>query len=717
MLIFSSRKGIGFRFGFLLLAAAAALLSFVAIAVGASTAPSLTGHWEGSIDVPGMKLEISIDLARKADGSWSGDISIPAQGAQDLPLANIKMDGRDLSFDLPGPPGSPAFKGKLAPDGKSIGGDFTQGGGTFPFHLDSKPHPAAAARGLLEGFDDLASKMMKDWKVPGLALAIVKDGQVVLSKGYGLRNVKQSLPVTPETLFAIGSSTKAFTTFVMGTLVDEGKLDWDRPVVSYIPTFRLSDKLATERIAPRDLVTHRSGLPRHDLVWYNSSLSRKELVGRLPYLEPSKDFRTEFRYQNLMFLTAGYLIEQITGRSWEESVRDRVFEPLGMTRSNFSVLDSQKSENYALPYEEKDDAVKEMPFRNITNMGPAGSINSDLEDMIRWLLVQMGKGKAGGKQIISESTLREMHTPQMAINKPAERPEIPETSYGLGWFVEPYRGHNRIHHGGNIDGFSAMVTFLPEDQIGIIALSNLNGSPAPELLARHAMDRLLRLEPIDWSREALAKKAVGIQMEKEAEKKKEVVRRPGTHPAHKLADYAGDYENPGYGDLSVTLREGRLMLAYNNIATPLEHWHYEVFSGAKGAEDPALENVKFMFLTNMKGDVDGVEAPLEPEVADIVFKRKPDSRLTDPIYLEQFLGEYELGAEVVTVGLRGSRLIVSVPGQPIYDLVPGRENEFDLKQYSAISVRFTIDPKGGVTEAVFNQPNGVFTAKRRKASL
>lgn len=317
-----------------------------------------------------------------------------------------------------------------------------------------------------------------------------------------------------------------------------------------------------------------------------------------------------------MFLAAGYLVEVVTGGSWEEAIRSRIFEPLGMTHSNFSVEDSRKAADFALPYEEKDDEVKVMPFRVITNMGPAGSINSTTDDMTKWVLLQLGGGKSGERRLINTATLTDMHTSHMAIAVPPEKAEMPEISYGMGWFVQPYRGHNRIHHGGNIDGFSAMVSFLPQDQIGMVVLSNLNGTPVPELLMRHAMDRLLGLPRIDWAGEALGKR--------------------------------------------------------------------------------------------------GKAKEAEAEAKDIVFKRKPDARMSDPAYLKQFLGEYELAGQVVTVALKGNVLTLTVPGQPQYELVPDRLNEFNLKNLSIISVKFTVDEKEGVTEAVFNQPEGVFTAKRKK---
>ena len=246
----------------------------------------------------------------------------------------------------------------------------------------------------LAGYDSFVNQALKDWEVPGIAIAIVKNGEVILAEGFGMRDVAGKLPVTRDTLFAIGSCTKAFTTFVMGTLVDEGKLDWDKPVRAFAPEILLQDRDARDLITPRDLVTHRSGLPRHDLVWYNATLSRQEIVRRLPYLEPSEPIRSKFQYNNIMFMTAGYLVDSLAGMPWEEAVRKRIFEPLEMKSANFSVKDSQKSADFAKPYDNRDDLVVLIPFRDITNTGPAGSINSSVKDMARWLIVNSGAEKS-----------------------------------------------------------------------------------------------------------------------------------------------------------------------------------------------------------------------------------------------------------------------------------------------------------------------------------
>src|SRR5579862_4240577 len=251
----------------------------------------------------------------------------------------------------------------------------------------------AADKPGLDGFDAFADQTLKDWKCVGMSVAVIQDGKMILSKGYGFRDQKSQKPVSAKTLFAIGSSTKSFTVTSLGALVDQGKLDWDKPVHDYLPDFRLMDQFATERMTPRDLVTHRSGLPRHDLMWYDSPFSRQELFSRLRYLEPSKDFRTTFQYQNLMFMTAGYLAANVSGMNWEDHVRKVVLNPLEMQSTNFSVNDSKKSPDYSLPYTVSKENIKEIPFQNIDQIGPAGSINSNAEDMAKYVIMHLNKGK------------------------------------------------------------------------------------------------------------------------------------------------------------------------------------------------------------------------------------------------------------------------------------------------------------------------------------
>ncbi len=704
---------------------------------------SIRGHWEGVIEIKSMELGIIIDFFKNEESTLTGNIDIPMQGAKDMALSNIEIEGNALSFDFPGAPGKASFKGNLSEDGNTISGDFTQFGKAYIFKLErkGKVEPAEKKRTpeeALEGFKKFVIDSMEKWSVPGLAIAIFKEDRIILSEGFGLRNIRENLPVTPNTLFAIGSASKAFTATLLGILVDEGRIEWDEPVSSYLPTFKLNDNFASQRMTPRDLVTHRSGLPRHDLMWYGSPFSRAEIFERLSYLEPNEDFRATFQYQNLMFMTAGYLAGQVMDSTWEKLIQNRILDPLLMKDTNFSVRESQKADDFALPYEEEEEEemkkesekhkkkgekveegkgkkkVKEMKFRNIDNIGPAGSINSNVVDMAQWLKFNISKGKLNKKQIISEASLGDIHSPQMVIKggifyQLFAFKEMPYMMYGMGWFIQPYRGYRLLHHGGNIDGFSAMMSFMPDEKIGVVVLTNLNGTLLPLVASLNAYDRLLGLEEIDWNGRFKLKWDMFKGEIEKSHKKEEILRKEGTKLAHKLEEYTGIYEHPAYGILNVDLDKRALEVNYNNLNSPLEHWHYEIFR----ALDEPLKGMKFKFMSNDRGDVDQVSVTLESNVSEIAFKRKAPESMKDPKFLEQFAGEYELIGMTVNVELRvDGVLTLTVPGQPTYELEPYLGTEFNLKGYSGFSVRFNIK-EGKVMEAIFIQPNGVFTATRK----
>ncbi len=558
---------------------------------------------------------------------------------------------------------------------------------------------------------------MKSWGVPGMAVAIVKDGKVVLAKGYGLRNVQANQPVTADTLFAIGSSTKAFTTMAMGVLAEEGKLEWDEPVTKYLPRFALKDEVAGKRMTPRDLVTHRSGLPRHDLVWYNAKISRAELVARLPHLEPNEDFREKFQYQNLMFLTAGYLAAEVAGTSWEEVVRSRILDPIGMKNTNFAVSESQKSRDFATPYTLKEKVAADIPFRVIDTIGPAGSINSNVNDMSKWLLLNLGGGAIGGKRIVSARQVQDMHRPQMVIQSfpgLSEDPEIQQPAYGLGWFIESYRGKKRVHHGGAIDGFMTQVSMVPADNLGVVVLTNLGGSPFPDIIARHASDRLLGLEPIDWNGRALKRRDVSEKAAASAKKSAGEERKTGTKPAHALEDYAGDYVHPAYGSVTVALSGGALTARFHDLPMRLDHWHYETFRAE--LEEKSLGEMKLFiqFFTDVQGEVERLAVPFESSVQPISFKKQPPARLTDAGFLKQLSGDYAMADNPgfkVAVSLNGSILSVTAPGQPPVELVPSSGTTFNLKGVSGVSVRFVVE-SGKPTQLKLIQSSGVITLTR-----
>ncbi len=597
-----------------------------------------------------------------------------------------------LSPALPGrqtKPGSKARKAKTAAPSAAV-----------------STAPNAATN--LGDFDAYVLRTMQDWKVPGAAIAIVKDGKVVLSKGYGLRDVKDNLPVTEQTLFPIASITKSFTVATLGTLSTEGKLDWDKPVREYLPDFRLSDDTLTVRVTPRDLVTHRTGLPRHDATWYRSGLSREEMYARLRYLEPNRDLRREFQYNNLMFMTAGYLAGKLSGSTWEEAVQARIFDPLGMKSSGFDFGESFKSATDVAHAYRKDDneVAREVPvYPGDKALGPAGVIVSNLTDMTQYLLMYLNRGKHGDQQIISPGDIRQMISPQMVIQSTDRDPEIGYLHYGMGFFVTTYRGHKYVQHGGNLDGFSLLISFLPDDNIGSVLLLNMDSSSLREVLAYNIIDRMLGLAPVDWNKRQLERYFAFKKSEEDARTKNYVPRREGTTFSHPLDEYAGEYANPAYGSIFVerAANDRDLKLSFHGMQSTAEHWHYDVWRVPHNPLD-LLQESEIMFNTDWEGNIASASCAMEPSVKDIVFTRMPDRRMRERSFLEPLAGTYQVADYKILITLRNDNVLTAtMPNQKMYVLDPVRGYTFAVQGENGLTVDFKRDAAGKVTEFSINQ--------------
>jgi CubicO group peptidase (beta-lactamase class C family) len=565
---------------------------------------------------------------------------------------------------------------------------------------------------------NIINQSLQYWKTPGAAVAIVSEDDTLLCEGFGLRDLAQKTPVTEHTLFPIASCSKAFTIMAVGLLVDAGKIKWNTPVREILPTFRMQDSLATERMTVRDLLTHRSGLPRHDLVWYGSNFTRQEIFDRLCHLEPTRDLRTDFQYQNIMYMVAGYLVGKINNSGWEQFVKERIFEPLGMVSSNFSTIHTQSTKDYAKPHKEKKGQVKEIPFFTAEGekdaVGPAGSIISCVSELVTWMQIHLSSGKYGDKQFIGSANLEEMHKPQMVMrNMPswAERMGLELGSYGLGWMIHAYKGNTLVHHGGHIDGFSILVSFIPKAKLGVVVLSNLDHCFVPESVTFSIYDKLLHLEPDDWNANF---RPVYDEMKAAADRSKEkssTDRIPDTTPSHPMDAYLGKYENPGYGVIVVQKSGDGLQLVLNEKLTwPLEHYHYDTFEGFFAEFDLPI---KASFITDPRGNIAKVSLPLQPETSDILFERLPDPQLSDPTFLSQFTGVYDLPARSLTITLKGSQLAATMLGFPEFTLVPYQGMEFKLKGLSGYSIEFKPDQSGAIVEALITQPGAVQVARKR----
>ncbi len=438
----------------------------------------------------------------------------------------------------------------------------------------------------LDGFDTEVDQVMGDWSVPGLAIAVVTDSSVIWSRGYGDRTVEADAPVTDRTLFAIGSTTKAFTAAGLGLLHDEGQLDWKTPVQEYLPRFKLRDEFATEEMTAVDLLTHRSGLPGHDLLWYATDFSREELFERLRHLEPRASFRSTFQYQNPMYMTAGYLAGQISGLGWETFTRRRLLDPLGMSRSTFSVDSMQTTDDYARPYGGTPDTIKAVDYYTVDTVdavGPAGSINSSVSEMTNWVQLFLNDGRHGDTQLIDSTTVAQLTRPRIVLED--IRPFMPETGgsllYALGWFKETHDGARLLWHSGGVDGFSAMVGLMPGREVGSVILTNKGDTPAPSVLLYELVDRVLGREGQDWNQRirdfyAQQQAESDTAQADTTQASQDTTAAPG--PSHPLEDYVATYSNPGYGTFEVA----------------------------------------------MDGSVDEIKIPMEPAVDPIVFTRTAD---------------------------------------------------------------------------------------------
>ncbi len=466
--------------------------------------------------------------------------------------------------------------------------------------------PLAAQRVPALDLDQAILDGMRRWEIPGLAIALVKDDSVVFAKGYGVREVGTAARVDERTLFAIGSASKAVTAAAVAMLVDEGRLRWDDRVGSHLPGLQLYDPYVTRELTVRDLLTHRSGLARGDLLWYAGGFDRSEVLRRIRYLEPSWSFRSRFGYQNVMFLAAGELVAALSGQSWGNFVTDRIFTPLGMASSTTSITALAAVANVAVPHAKIDERVQPVPWRNIDNIAPAGSVNSNVVDMAKWIRLQLAYGTRYGQQLISPESVREMMTPQSivrlegawALTNPASR----FLTYGLGWFVQDFRGRKLVQHGGNIDGMSAQVGLLPEENIGLVILTNMNGSLFPIALMYHVFDLMLGISDRDWSDELF--QAVTTLETQQAEAWQAIVasRASGTTPSLPLPDYAGSYVDSLYGVVEVTLADAGLVAQLGSaFVGDLEHWHYDTFRARW--RDRLLGEALLRFILDERGRV------------------------------------------------------------------------------------------------------------------
>ncbi len=559
--------------------------------------------------------------------------------------------------------------------------------------------------GKLEKIDLFIDSMLKVHNGVGLSIGIVYKDSLVYAKGYGYSDYENKKRVTENTLFAIGSCTKSFTATAISILVQDGKIDFDKPLKDYLPDFQLYDDVSEKIATPLDILTHRIGLPRHDLMWYGSNFSREDIYKRLKYLKPNCSIRTKFQYQNHMYLVAGYLVERVSGESWENFVHERILKPLKMDRTNFSTEVMKKENDFAYPYYSDGKKIVKMSFREFMAMGPAGTINSNAIDMSKWLIFILNKGK--GKDILSSDYIDNMITPKMIVTEKSNYPERSFRTYGLGWFIEYYRGKYHIFHGGNIDGFSAHMGIFPDDSFGVVVLSNTNNSSIPFLVEMFVSELMLGLDPTPWSDRLKEMENMNL-----SKSKKDEYGKKGAKPSHPLKEYAGVYENRGYGKLKVEYKDNKLILKFNEMEMKLTHFHYDVFTAKS---DGIIEmDTKISFETDKDGIITKLYFPVEPLTDDIVFERVVEGDLSSITYLKRFEGKYILENDTLEILLTKDQfLTLNLKGQQSMKIVPKSKNYFEFKELKGFFARFN-EKDEKILNVDIIQPNGTFTFKKIK---
>jgi len=475
--------------------------------------------------------------------------------------------------------------------------------------------PVTADVSELAGLDVTVQQVMEQLSIPGLGVAVVRDDRVLLARGFGVREIGHDETVDERTLFALGSASKAFTATALGLLVDDGKIAWDDPLSKHIPGFQVADAYISLNLSVRDALSHRTGLdPANGLMMANTQIGRPEMLARLAYLEPVLPFRSRYLYNNLMYIAASEVIPAVSGQSWEILVQERIFNPLGMSDSIANSGVNKPPTNLAMPHAVDGEAVRPIPYFDMTTAAPAGGILSSVKDMAQWCRAQLNDGRLGGKQQIPAGIIPGTHQPVVGTGKKTEHlfeHGLHFNFYAMGWTYKDYRQQTMISHEGGIDGMSAYVSLLPEQKLCVVTLSNLSpmGNTHLGLFAIHnwIYDRFLGVESMDWVAhvdDSLNKMNAAETQEAEEQKEQRVKH---TSPSHKLAEYVGVFHHPLQGNIVITFKNEKLRLLYGeNFNATLEHWNFDTFRAHW--DQPGQPPVPIQFLLDTAGRVNAIEA-------------------------------------------------------------------------------------------------------------
>jgi CubicO group peptidase (beta-lactamase class C family) len=566
----------------------------------------------------------------------------------------------------------------------------------------------------LQGFDAYMDKVLKDWNAPAVGVGIVVNDTLVFAKGYGYRDYEKKLPFTPTTLCPIASNTKLFTAVAAGMLVEEGKLTWGQPVRDSVPEIRFYSNDLNNSVTLRDMLGHRTGITRHDAIWYKSDFSRKEIFERLRYIEPREPIRQVFIYNNLMYAAAGYLIELKTGKTWEEFLRDRILTPLSMKNAVYSIDEMLKQPDHGVPFTEKRDTneLYRLPYYEDTaGLAPAGALIANIEDVSHWLIALMNDGKYEGKQVLPPNVLRATLAPSIAMpNTMGETMgywELLNPAYGMGRSTASYRGRLLTYHGGDLGGFHSQISFMPNERVGVIVfVIGEHCAKLYNIVSYNVYERLLGMDQTPWSDRLSAARNKDKQAGKESRAKAGADRVPDTKPSHALADYVGEYEHPAFGVMKIELKDGQLWSDFHKESLRLAHFHYDRFDSP---DDELFGKRSVKFSTNPQGDID--KATLYLEEVEAVLTRKPET--LDPALLKQLAGTYEApSGSHFRVSLEGGDLRMAFPGQLADKLIPYKGLKFRVLHNSDLIVEFIVE-NGQVKALKQIEPAGVFNFTRK----
>ncbi|HXJ89265.1 MAG TPA: serine hydrolase [Candidatus Binatia bacterium] len=474
------------------------------------------------------------------------------------------------------------------------------------------------------------ARSMKTFDVPGMAVALVKDGKIVFAKGYGVRKLGDPTPVDEFTMFAIGSNTKAFTTAALATLIDQGKLSWDDRVYERLPGFVMYDPYVSHEMTIRDLLTHRSGMGLGEgdlLFWPHSTYTREEIIHKLRFMKPQTSFRSRYAYDNLLYMTAGQIIPAVTGTSWDNYIQQRIFEPLGMKHSTVSSRDFKPGDDYAWPHSRVEERLQVIPLEDLDNVGPAGSINSCAADMAKWVQVQLNRGKFSDREgrLFSEQRSREMWSPQTILPTGDPPPGLAGlkanfADYALGWGLRDYHGRKLVGHTGGVAGFVSRVMLVPDENLGVVILTNAEEDGAFDAILYHILDYYMQLPNTDWIGAFWAVKDREEKEAAEAMKKAEGARAGNSKPSLPLEKYAGTYNDAWYGPISIRLENGGLVISFDhtpNMVGDLQHWQYDTFKTHWRVR--TIEDAFVTFALNPDGSIASAKMAAVSPLADFSF--------------------------------------------------------------------------------------------------